>query len=1103
MASKKVDYPIFLSGHPTGEDKFEGKSHERIAFAVSELIRKDRIKKKVIGLEGEWGSGKSNVIEMVKKVLGNDYYCFIFDAWGNQEDLTRRTFLEEIIDELFDKGYLKDEKKWTRKKNELLAKKSTTIKSTVPRLKPFWVFFIISFFSFAVLSGLFDIYKDVDLIKSIDLKSWKPVLWSYLIPTGLFIWGVYYAIKQYIELWKDNKNKTGPKEDWLQLLGKLFYWVNGDEMETEELENIIEDEPTVKQFRSYFEDIQKDLKKNKKGLIIVFDNLDRLDKEKVKALWSSIHTFFAERTYDNTWVVVPYYKEKLIELFDDDNSSNAENGNGFIEKTFTVNFRVAPPVVTDWEGFMKDKLKEAFGDKLLKKHKEEEDYIVTLFDRLNPGSTIKPREIINYINQIVALYHQWDKEIVSGELKLRYLSLYTLIKDQLHENPLQTILNLDNKIGTAFTLFTHDSELEDCLSALVFNVSKEKAGEVLLKRQLTSAIREGKVKEIENLKKHPAFARYFQNTYDEIKYGDKKHKLRDILECLEGSIPKSVLTPYWSGFALNYDIDKELTEDVKAILKHTTNYERRALITRYVKSLTSDFEKTEQQITYFKQIGELKAFLIENNIDFDLHSVLTNVNVHPEVLLNIVSEEKAEYKKLKLSCPNDMLQDYFFDQAGGVLNIELVVNNLEALEYIRNDFDLEYILIETRKKLASIQHNEHDIFKKCLKILNVLASKPLNVKLSSQFYANFTIGNIGGILTEAVAIGLGDFEASAPQGHIITTIQNIDDAKQEAVSQIIGDYISFNDFIKLLVEKPNSRKAGVKGIFTKWLDSETDLQFDPQYALIHFDEIATVLEHKTPLIQQFIEKLNGQEVTNELALEEIFNDLPANLFNYTDNTDLIVIKRIVEEAVKYVNERLTKEQILSSLKEHDRSTEIILSLIENEQISKFSEAFYAAYEEYLSWFIVSEEEIPDEDHIVTKLYNSLDGRVLKGIYTRLKDEILKDHKKYAHDKLAFALKSIIKHSNLNKDPEIVAYKLVAHIFDHQDLVVSVFEPHNDFFIEMIKSSGDYIEDARTKLTANIALIQNAEIREKVINELGLNIQSQEDEENEENAESKE
>lgn len=84
---EEIIYPRYISNKPKGEDMFKGKSQERLASAIAMHItetdkEKNPVFARLIGLEGKWGSGKSNVIQQVEGKLKDTYTFFTFDAWG-------------------------------------------------------------------------------------------------------------------------------------------------------------------------------------------------------------------------------------------------------------------------------------------------------------------------------------------------------------------------------------------------------------------------------------------------------------------------------------------------------------------------------------------------------------------------------------------------------------------------------------------------------------------------------------------------------------------------------------------------------------------------------------------------------------------------------------------------------------------------------------------------------------------------------------------------------------------------------------------------------------------------------------------------------------
>ena len=102
-----------MSNRPLGKDLLDGQSQDYVALAIKRHIEEVDAKKddenalpRIIGVEGSWGSGKSNMLLQLQEKLKSNYYFFTYDAWGNQEDLQRRSILESLTDELIQKEML-------------------------------------------------------------------------------------------------------------------------------------------------------------------------------------------------------------------------------------------------------------------------------------------------------------------------------------------------------------------------------------------------------------------------------------------------------------------------------------------------------------------------------------------------------------------------------------------------------------------------------------------------------------------------------------------------------------------------------------------------------------------------------------------------------------------------------------------------------------------------------------------------------------------------------------------------------------------------------------------------------------------------------------
>ena len=71
MNKKEISQLQFISNKPCGIDKFESKSQEKLTNAIANHIvsyDKNKNLSQIIGLEGSWGVGKSNVIKQLKSM---------------------------------------------------------------------------------------------------------------------------------------------------------------------------------------------------------------------------------------------------------------------------------------------------------------------------------------------------------------------------------------------------------------------------------------------------------------------------------------------------------------------------------------------------------------------------------------------------------------------------------------------------------------------------------------------------------------------------------------------------------------------------------------------------------------------------------------------------------------------------------------------------------------------------------------------------------------------------------------------------------------------------------------------------------------------------
>lgn len=282
----KDNVPRFIVDKPQGEDVFEGQSQTKLAKNISDYILsadKEEAEKddptcipRIIGIEGSWGAGKSNVVRKVEKQLPQSYYTFTYDSWGHQEDLQRRSILETLVNKLINDKVLHGEvsikmrngksytDEWSNQLALLLSKKTTTITKSTPKLSGPAIWGIIIIGLYAILNGFWEllpsIYPKLEICFGLGLLfEISPLL------LGVGIACHYHFCKG--RAWEEVFTLLTRKSD--NTIDEQF---------------TSSEEPSVTEFKNWLQVISDQLEKKespKKKVIIVFDNMDRLPSDKV------------------------------------------------------------------------------------------------------------------------------------------------------------------------------------------------------------------------------------------------------------------------------------------------------------------------------------------------------------------------------------------------------------------------------------------------------------------------------------------------------------------------------------------------------------------------------------------------------------------------------------------------------------------------------------------------------------------------------------------------------------------------------------------------------------------------------------------------------
>jgi hypothetical protein len=483
-----------LEDRSPDEDAFGG--HEKVSNAIYELIEDEKEGGKAIALSGGFGSGKSTVIEFLKRIFNkkekekqtvHETGIFVFDAWEHQGDPLRRAFIEEYVSFLENNEWIKGgefdgEIDKISKRQEVIE---TTTEPIVSKQGGF----------FALLLLLVPLGLSLVRYGTID----KNLLWINILGFLFILSPIIYVVVLFARF--DEKKR--------QSVFNLFFKKTKENIKSISSKT---PDPTTIEFQDSFNEItRRALENSSRRLVVVIDNIDRLTTESSINAWSTLQTFFEN---DNKklnwkkqfWLIAPFDLKELENLWrgldhlkepvnSDSNKmidKTADYVQAFLDKTFQVMFRVPQPVLSDWKEYFIKQMGIAFPS--IKEHsKNIFNDVATLYQlkgiRRNEAPT--PRQIKQFINRVSALYRIWHKK----DVKLSTLAYYELIADE--ENFIEKLK--ENELVDSTSRFViEDKELNRKLAAIHFNCDISKAYQVLYGNQIGTALHEGTAKGLED-----------------------------------------------------------------------------------------------------------------------------------------------------------------------------------------------------------------------------------------------------------------------------------------------------------------------------------------------------------------------------------------------------------------------------------------------------------------------------------------------------------------------------------------------------------------------------------------------------------------------------
>lgn len=677
----------YLPTLPTGEDLSGLKPQKAISDAIARHIldydkehADGEIMPKVVGLEGKWGSGKSNVVKQLGRQdpLKKDYFVIEFDTWAYQEDDYRISLMEHITSALSQmcpqkSNVFKDLLRKTLSKEEF---ENVKFEPHVSGL----LLFLLGTIAFTSLFGL--------------ILSWFPDNDHYRWCRLLFV--VFPWIILSIYAWFKKKDI----DDLLVVFEKAIR--NGATTRS-----VYTREPSVSDLRRW---LVKASELCGKKLVVVIDNMDRLPYEKLKKLWSMIHVFANNEEMNEAWIVIPYDEQKL---------KNALNGEckdykQYIRKTIPITFNVGEPIVSDLRDVFDGLYEKAFG-----KNEPNLTYIRALFGITNDRYSI--RDIIYFINNMVSVRRQFE-----GFSQVS-IALYVVMEDDIKEHPYKVLL-ADWFASDYATVMPVTEDNRNEVAAMVYHVEKDDAMQVVYENMIDHAVMGDDYLSTEGILDRDDFYKVLTNYCSNVEEHTYEGYI-DVLAEVEDGNPKEKYRPElnicWQHviqYYLGHDPFKlpwVSSERMQKMLAHCDESQKHDMFGRYAYDLFSNRDTKGGDV--YNYAVELERLIEQFNEDRE--KIFATIQLTPVKFKEYLDTAKEYYARYPIVCDSDVWMDFCCQK------IEKTAGDLMNVCYMGHDERFDFTKL--KKKIEEIISGNDDDDRNALNayiIYRSLSERPVNVK---------------------------------------------------------------------------------------------------------------------------------------------------------------------------------------------------------------------------------------------------------------------------------------------------------------------------------------------------------------------------------------
>lgn len=1070
------NYPQFISNLPCGEDYTEGKSQEHLAVAIAEYITSADSKEenqipRIIGIKGEWGTGKSNVIKIldkpneklqkthnVLKQIKDEYHIFEYDAWGHQEDLQRRSFLETLTSKLMEEGFLSESEKakswetgdqitWKEKFEELLVRKRVTNNKSIPVFNggALWAALSLSLTPIsAFVAERLESQKVVESIPLLVLIAFCPIL------LGVIVWGIACLFNKETRHW-----------------GYLLKISKDATTSTKNYETINEEEPTVAKFIRWMNDLSDNIIEYKKPkLIIVYDNMDRLPADKVKELWSSIHTFFSENGFKNIWVIIPFDEKHLSCAFGE-SKEKEQLTKHFISKTFPVVYRVTPPVITDYKELFNNLYSQAFGET----EENDKETIYRILRLEKPNATI--REMIEFINSLVALKQIWKEKI-----DLLYCAIFKLKEQEIVNNPIgehvfgdqsgethieTQKVTIEEEILSGYYLgnylkniIPNDETLQINIAALVYGVPKILAEQIPMIKYIDSCF-EDSTNDINKYSQSLKFVEILQDTVknaDDAKTDSIIESLSKLKTELYNEDDKTKIANLWDNLTKRKEKQKlskqEFDKSYQKLLSHVNDKEK--LIAKLCNRLQFFEEEGNGEFNggdYYIALRSIQDFISNNKIGIDITQHLTEIEKDPKIFVDYIQTAKEDYLTFKLSTDNKKLNSYFKENK---------IEDLSIIPYIKED--TKYMFEDLKQHIETfISTDNVDAinFKPILDTYKSISDeKPLKVQLT-QSQRN----KIWNSLSNQVDTNEYAEIAAIQLANNVNTGKTFTDEQIEYIAKQMDYYGNYGDLL-------NSSNQNLYLVLKYMTENRLGCVLSLGKVLPHFFKIKNKINVTEEALLIQLDKWSDQK--NVITKDNIQSIVPNDLYKSSKETPNDLTNHVNQTAIQAIS-LVDENSLYNQLNQPNQPNtnnywyKVVENLIDTDFCKPLPENIFNIGIRYLNE-VASNGLIPQKNSVKARIIESLDKRKIGATIEDIRNLFCNSKSDITPQKFQYLENFLRQQGKLEYRAAEVIHHIIEPIIDDKKCLYLLAESA-DFYAKLFSDAKDEASTIIRKIQAKI------------------------------------